>query len=87
VPEVEVLVGELLAVDRLGTGAVTAGEVTAPDHEAGDDPTAWAARVAERLAALAGALLAGAEGAEVLGGLRHDVGEELKGDRARGLGA
>lgn len=62
----EVLVGELLAVDGLATGAVTTGEVTTLEHELGDDAV-------ERRALVAEALLAGAESAEVLGGLGDDV--------------
>ena len=88
VPQVEVLVLELLAVDALTTGAlccvsqllpqscgiesrtyVAAGEVTSLEHELGDDAVEVGALVVEGLAGLAGALLAGAESAEVLGGL------------------
>lgn len=54
---------------------VAAGEVTALEHELRDDAVELAAGVAE-------ALLAGAEGAEVLGGLGDDVVEELEVDAA-----
>ena len=64
--ELEVLVRELLAVDGLAAGAVAAGEVAALQHEAGDDSVEGAAFEAE-------AFLAGAEGAEVLGGFGDDV--------------
>ena len=37
VAELEVLVGELLAVDRLAAGAGVVGEVAALDHESGHD--------------------------------------------------
>jgi hypothetical protein len=74
--ELEVLVGELLAVDGLATGAVATGEVTTLEHEVGDDAVERGALVAE-------ALLAGAESAEVLGGLGDNVIEEVEVDAAR----
>lgn len=73
--QLEVLVGELLAVDGLATGAVAAGEVTTLKHEVRDDAVEGGALVAE-------ALLAGAEGTEVLGGLGDDVVEQVEGDAA-----
>mmetsp|Transcript_31747 Transcript_31747/g.94331 ORF Transcript_31747/g.94331 Transcript_31747/m.94331 type:complete len:221 (+) Transcript_31747:184-846(+) len=82
----EVLVGELGAVDGLAAGAVAGGEVAALAHEVGDHAVEGAALEVERLAHLARALLAGAEGAEVLRGLGRDVGPELHGDAA-GRGA
>ena len=57
---------------------VAAGEVTTLEHELGDDTVELGARVAE-------ALLASAEGAEVLGRLGDDIVEELEVDAA-GLG-
>ncbi|OIC23906.1 hypothetical protein A7L51_18925 [Acinetobacter baumannii] len=48
--QVEVLVGELLAVDALTTGAVAAGEVATLEHELGDDAVEGRALVVERLA-------------------------------------
>lgn len=48
---------------------VATGEVTALKHELGDDTVEAGALVVEGLAGAAGALLAGAERAEVLGGL------------------
>jgi hypothetical protein len=54
---------------------VAAGEVTALEHELGNDTVELGARVAK-------ALLARAESAEVLGGARHDVVVELKVDAA-----
>ena len=74
--ELEVLVGELLSVDGLATSAVTTGEVTTLEHEVGDDAVERGALVAE-------ALLAGAESAEVLGGLGDNVTEEVEVDAAR----
>lgn len=66
----EVLISKLVAVDGLSTGSVVVGEVTALTHEARDDAVEGAALVAE-------ALVAGAEGAEVLRSLGHHVGTEL----------
>jgi hypothetical protein len=58
----QVLVLELVAVDRLATGTVVVGEVTTLAHELGDDAVEARALEAE-------ALLPGAKGAEVLAGL------------------
>jgi len=55
---------------------VAASEVTALEHELRDDAVETRAGVAE-------ALLAGAESAEVLGGLGDDVVVELEVDAAR----
>jgi hypothetical protein len=77
----------LLAVDALAAGAVAGGEVAALAHEVLDDAVEGGALVVERLAGLAHALLAGAEGAEVLGRLGHDVGVDLEDDLAEGLSA
>merc|ERR1711865_1257729 len=68
--EGEVLVLELGAVDGLAAGTVVVGEVTALAHEVGDDTVEGGALEAE-------ALLAGAQDAEVLRGLGHDVGAQL----------
>jgi hypothetical protein len=94
VGELEVLVGELLAVDGLSTSAllmsvsaplstalvwvcsyVATGEVTTLKHELGDHTVELGASVAE-------ALLAGAESAEVLGGLGNNIIEEGEVDAA-----
>jgi hypothetical protein len=48
---------------------VATGEVTTLEHELGNDAVEAGALVVEGLAGLAGALLAGAESAEVLGSL------------------
>ena len=69
---------ELLAVDRLSTGTVTAGEVATLEHEVGDDTVEGRALVAETM-------LAGGELAEVTSGLWDDVVVELEGDATRGL--
>jgi len=74
--QLEVLVGELVAVDRLAASAVVVGEIAALAHEVGDDAVENGALVAE-------SLLAGAQGAEVLGGLGHNIGAQLE-DTIRG---
>ena len=66
--ELEVLVGEGLAVDGLATSTVVSGEVTTLEHELGDDTVEGRVGVAE-------ALLTGAESAEVLGCLGNVVAE------------
>jgi len=96
--QLEVLVRELLAVDGLAARAliiakssacavhiscsipvlmtyVATSEVTTLEHEVRDHTVELAARVAE-------ALLAGAEGTEVLGGLRDDIVVEGEVDTA-----
>lgn len=72
--QLKVLILELLAVYALAAGAVASGEITALDHELLDHTVETGALVVERLARLAFALLAGAEGTEVLGGLGYDCG-------------
>jgi hypothetical protein len=73
--QLEVLIGKLLAVDGLAASTVTAGEVTALEHEVGDDSVEGRALVAE-------ALLAGAESTEVGGGLGDNVVIEVEVDAA-----
>merc|ERR1719189_876520 len=75
--EREVLVGELVAVDRLAARAVASREVPSLAHEVGDDTMERATLEVERLAHLTRALLAGAEAAEVLSSLGRDIGSEL----------
>lgn len=67
----EVLILELVAVDGLASSAVVVGEVSALAHEVRDDAVEDRSLVAE-------SLLAGAQGAEVLGRLRDDVAAQLK---------
>ncbi|KAI0560751.1 hypothetical protein FGB62_101g018 [Gracilaria domingensis] len=88
--EREVLVVELVAVDGLAARAVVVGEVTALAHEVGDHAVDCGARqgggggwrLGGGRAGVAKALLAGAERAKVLGGLRHHVGAQLHDDAA-----
>lgn len=76
----KVLVGELGAVDGLASGSVVSGEVSTLQHELGDDSVEDGVGVTK-------ALLAGAQSSEVLGGLGHLVGKQLKVDLADGLAA
>jgi len=77
VVDFEVLISELLTVDGLATSAVATGEVTALEHELGDDSVEGRASVSE-------ALLASAESTEVLSGLWDYVIVEVEVD-ATGL--
>ena len=81
----EGLVSELLAVDRLATSAVLAGEVAALDHEVGNDAVEGGGLVVQGLAGAAGSLLASAQSAEVLGGLGASISEQLEDNAASGL--
>src|SRR6185295_1067491 len=74
----EGLVGELRPVDRLAARAVARGEVAALAHEPRDDPVERRALEVQRLARPPDALLAGAQRAEVLRGLRRGVREQLE---------
>lgn len=79
----EVLVLELEAVYGLPAGAVPPREVPTLAHEVGDYPVEGRALVVQGLAGAPDPLLAGAEAAEVLGGLRDDVREKLHDDPPR----
>mmetsp|Transcript_32999 Transcript_32999/g.98240 ORF Transcript_32999/g.98240 Transcript_32999/m.98240 type:complete len:227 (+) Transcript_32999:208-888(+) len=72
----EVFVLELLAVDGLAACAVLLGEVATLAHEGRDDPVEGAALVVQGLAQLAVALLARAQGPEVLDSLGRLVSVE-----------
>mmetsp|Transcript_26632 Transcript_26632/g.61241 ORF Transcript_26632/g.61241 Transcript_26632/m.61241 type:complete len:245 (+) Transcript_26632:246-980(+) len=69
----EVLVLKLLPIDRLATRPIAVGEVSSLAHELGDDPMEATVLVVERLPTLAVALVANAQGPEVLCGLRNLV--------------
>ena len=84
VVSVEVLIGDLGAIDRLSTSAVLGGKITTLSHEISDDSVEGAALVAEGLAHLANALLTSAESAEVLRSL-GSVSVERELDSASGL--
>jgi len=48
--QLEVLIGELAAVDRLASAAITSGEVASLEHEVGDHTVEKAALIVQRLA-------------------------------------
>jgi hypothetical protein len=86
VRDLEVLIGELLSIDGLAPGAISAREVSSLDHEVGDHAVEGGALVVQRLPSRrCRARLAGAECAEVLAGAGGDVAVELHHDAARGL--
>ena len=82
-PQRKVLVLELGPVDRRGPRPVALDEVPSLRHEPSDDAVELRALVPLR-EAVAGAELARAELAEVLGGAGGDVGEELHRDPSGG---
>jgi len=79
---VQVLVGELHAVDGFTTRTVTGGEITTLAHEFRDDTVKSGALEVQRLSGLTHTLFTGAQSAEVLGGLRDDVVVQFEGDAA-----
>ena len=76
--ELEVFIGELVAVNRLAAGAVVVGEIATLAHEIADDAVEAGAGVAETFRA-------GTQGQEVGSSLGNDVGEELENDASGGL--
>jgi len=72
----EVLIGELIAVDRLSTGTIATSEIATLDHEFGNDPVEDGALVSK-------ALLASAESTEVLDRPWDIVVEEVEHDAFR----
>jgi hypothetical protein len=74
--QLEVLIGELLAVDGLATGAVAAGEITALDHKVLDNAVEAGALVPETL-------LPSAQRSEVLRSLRDNIVVKSQVDTAR----
>jgi hypothetical protein len=79
--QLEVLVGELVAVDGLAASAVALGEVTTLDHEVLDDTV-------ERGALVTKALLASSKSSEVLGSLltRKHYGHRMEAGHVATLG-
>ena len=73
----EVLVLELLPVDRLSSGAVAVGEVSALKHESLDQAVESTVQVMQVLPRLAHPLLASAQGTEVLGRLGTHIRVEF----------
>jgi len=70
----EVLILKLLPIDALATRTIPLRKVAALDHERLDDAVETRSLVVQRFARGAGALLAGAESAEVFGGFGDDWG-------------
>lgn len=81
--QLEVLIGELGAVDTLATTSITSGEITTLQHELRDDSVEAAALVVQVLAGLSLALLSSAKSSEVLGGLGDYVISQDKLDSSR----
>ena len=71
--QVEVLVGKLVAIDGLATGAIVVGEVSALEHEVRDHAVKRRALVTEPF-------FARAQSAEVLRSLGNDVSKEFERD-------
>lgn len=69
--QAEVLIGELVAIDGLASSAIVIGEIAALAHEVWNDAMETGALIAE-------ALLAGAQGTEILGCFGHDIRAQLK---------
>ena len=83
--QVEILVSELVSVNRFSPSSVSCSEISTLTHETADYSMKSRALVMQRLSTATIALLAGAERSEVLGSARHDVGKQLKGDSASRL--
>lgn len=84
--ELEVLIGELGAIDTLASRAVASGEVTTLDHKVGDDAVEGRTLVAEAELGSIGRL-AGRERTEVFdrlgNGATYDArGREVEGNQA-----
>ena len=71
--DLQVLVGELCAIDRDTTGAVTSGEVTSLGHETSDNPVEVTLLIGQTLG-----VIGGTKGTEVLCCLRAFVFVELE---------
>lgn len=74
-----------LPIDGLAARAVAGREVTALAHKVRDDTVKSGALEVQGLAGAARPLLASAERAEVLRGLRHDIGAQSHFNAAQGL--
>eukprot|EP00967_Tisochrysis_lutea_P051853 scaffold64146_cov35-Tisochrysis_lutea.AAC.3 len=80
-------IGELLAVDRFATRAVSTCHVTALAHEPWDDAVESGASIMKRHARGAGALLASTQCAEVIHGRWAHSSKEFELDAPRWLAA
>jgi phenylalanyl-tRNA synthetase beta subunit len=83
----KVLVLELLAVDALPACSIASSEISTLDHELLDYSVEDATLVAEGLACLSYAFLAGAEAAEILCSFWDYIVVQLEGNSAFFLGA
>lgn len=81
----EVLVGELLSVDRLPAGTIPPREITTLQHEVGNHTVEFAAFKVERHPSLADSLLSGAQSSKVFSGLGRDIRIQLHNDPTRRL--
>jgi len=79
----EVLIRELLPVDRFTSGSVTPSEISSLTHEVGDDSMEFGSFEMQRNTRFAFSLFAGAETTEVLRSFGHDVIVQLH-DNASG---
>jgi len=83
--EGKVLISKLVAVDGLPTSAITTGEITTLQHKVGNDSVKDGILEVKRLAGSASALLASAQGAEVLSSLGGKVVSQDELDGTSGL--
>jgi len=67
----EAFIFKLGSIDRFASSAVVVGEVTSLAHEVGDNTVEDAVLVSK-------SLLSGAQGTEILGGLRYNIGPQLR---------
>merc|ERR1719230_2030902 len=83
----EILVLELIAIDRLAPGAIVVSEVSTLAHEIRDDTVKRAPLEVEGLAGFPRPLLARAKGAEILASSRGHVSFQFHDDAPRILPA
>lgn len=69
--QVEVLIGEFVAIDRFSASAIVIGEITTLTHESRDYPMKRRSSVSETL-------LAGAQCTEVLSRFGYDIRAKLE---------
>lgn len=80
--EVEVLIIELGAINRLSTRTITSCKVTALNHELLDDSVESRPLVAQRLARFTNTFLAGAKSTKIVGCLGDNIVIQLEGNTA-----
>ncbi len=74
----EVLVWELIAINTFTSHPIEASEITALNHELGNDSMKDGALVMQRFTTRTDSFLSGAESAEVFRGLGNNVSEEAE---------